>query len=73
MLIGKVFERTLDRLSPEDQIRFFAKTSPPAPLRLKVLEGNVGYVALDSFGDQKLVKEFDDLETVLALNASYRV
>jgi carboxyl-terminal processing protease len=58
---GKVFEQTLDRLSPEDQVRFFAKTFPPAPLRLKVLEGNVGYVALDSFGDQKLVKEFDDL------------
>jgi C-terminal processing protease CtpA/Prc len=58
---GNVFERTLARLSPEDQIKFFARTSPPAPLRLKVLEGNVGYVALDSFGDKKLVKEFDDI------------
>lgn len=58
---GKVFERTLTRLTPEEQGKFFAKSSSPTPLRLKVLEGNVGYVALDSFGDQKLVKEFDDI------------
>jgi carboxyl-terminal processing protease len=58
---GNVFERTLARLTPEEQGKFFARTSQPAPLRLKVLEGNVGYVALDSFGDQKLVKEFEDI------------
>jgi C-terminal processing protease CtpA/Prc len=58
---GNVFERTLARLSPEDQTKFFAKNFPPMPLQLKVLEGNVGYVALNSFDDRKLVKEFDDV------------
>jgi hypothetical protein len=40
---GNVFERTLARLTPEEQSKFFARTSRPAPLHLKVPEGNIGY------------------------------
>jgi carboxyl-terminal processing protease len=52
---GNVFKRTVRRSGYDD-----IKPAPRPLLEFKVLEGNVAYVALNSFEDESLVKLFED-------------
>lgn len=53
---GKAFNRTVPRKSPQEAAGYEEK---PKLLELRPLAGNVAYVALNTFADQKLMKEFD--------------
>jgi carboxyl-terminal processing protease len=53
---GKVFQKRLKRLPPAERAKFLPKT---APMEFKVLPGNIGYVALNSFDNDLVVKQFE--------------
>jgi carboxyl-terminal processing protease len=63
---GQTFKRTLRRLSLKeraDRAKLSAEKSPAKPgprfLRFEILPGNVGHLSLLSFGDKKIVEEFE--------------
>lgn len=54
---GAVFQRTLPRVPPGER----AKLLPPAPpFEFKLLANNIGYVALNTFDNEQVVKMFEE-------------
>ena len=65
---GQTFRKTLPRMSYKEREARAKQTPPPAParqpaeprfIRYEVHPGNIGYVLLSSFEDQKIVEEFE--------------
>jgi carboxyl-terminal processing protease len=53
---GKVFKQSLPRFAVAERAKLIPKT---VPMEFKVLPGYIGYLALNSFGDDQAVKQFE--------------
>ncbi len=53
---GKVFKKSLPRFAAAERAKLLPKT---APMEFKVLPGNIGYVALNGFDNDQVVKQFE--------------
>jgi carboxyl-terminal processing protease len=56
---GKIFRKTLQRLPPAER-RKLTVSNPVPPFELKMLPGNIAYVALNSFNDDRAAQMFEE-------------
>lgn len=55
---GKIFNKTLTRLTPEERVNRTKKLALNQPFEYKVLPGNVAYIALNAFDDYTAADQF---------------
>jgi C-terminal processing protease CtpA/Prc len=56
---GKSFKKIVPRLTAADRTKAMKNVPQVAPMEFKVLPGNVGYVALNTFENDTVVKQFE--------------
>ena len=56
---GKTYKAEVQRYYGQERSAFFKNAAPSKPFEFKVLPNNIGYVSLNTFGNNKAAEEFE--------------